>query len=73
MCDRCLQKFKSRKRLEQHEKDCKAHEAVKILTPKKGEIIKFKTIIHHYEFPLFVMLISNIYSQKLQHAHHILD
>ena len=44
-CDRCLNPFWCEQSLNKHLEYCSNHEAVKIEMPKKGDILKFKTII----------------------------
>ena len=44
-CMRCLNPFNNLKALDKHEEYCGNHEAVKIIMPEKGTMIKFKN--HH--------------------------
>ena len=41
-CMRCLNPFNNQKALDKHEEYCSNHEAVKIIMPKKGTMLRFK-------------------------------
>ena len=40
-CKRCLNPFNNQKALDKHEEYCSNHEAVKIIMPEKGTMLKF--------------------------------
>ena len=53
-CMRCLNPFNNQKALDKHEEYCSNHEAVKIIMPKKGTMLRFKNYHRGEKVPFVI-------------------
>ena len=53
-CKRCLNPFNNQKALDKHEEYCSNHEAVKIIMPKKGTMLRFKNYHRGEKVPFVI-------------------
>ena len=53
-CMRCLNPFNNQKALDKHEEYCSNHEAVKIIMPEKGTMLKFKNYHRGEKVPFVI-------------------
>ena len=53
-CMRCLDPFNNQKALDKHEEYCSNHEAVKIIMPKKGTMLRFKNYHRGEKVPFII-------------------
>ena len=51
---RCLNPFNNQKALDKHEEYCSNHEAVKIIMPEKGTMLKFKNYHRGEKVPFVI-------------------
>ena len=53
-CERCLNPFNNQKALDKHKEYCSNHEAVKIIMPEKGTMLKFKSYHRGEKVPFVI-------------------